>query len=96
MKNIILVSGFLLTIVLYSFAGWQIETVVSDGDVGQFNSLALDSSNNPNISYYDNTSHVLKYARYNGSICLISTVDNNADCGSFSSIALDSNDTGAV
>ena len=33
--------------------GWEIETVVSSGDVGKFASLALDRQDRPHISYFD-------------------------------------------
>jgi hypothetical protein len=39
-----------------------IETIDSEGDVGRFTSLAIDSLDYPHISYYDNSFGDLKYA----------------------------------
>ena len=71
---------------------WHIETVDSEGDVGRWTSIAIDSNNYPHISYYDGTNRHLKYARYNGSDWEISTVDDSGYNGFYTSIALDSND----
>ena len=43
-------------------AGWQIETVDSDGDVGDYSSLALDSAGYPHVGYHDTSHRDLKYA----------------------------------
>lgn len=74
---------------------WVIETVDLAGDVGKCNSLALDSSGNPHISYYDETNENLKYAHWDGSVWQIETVDSVGGVNHYhygSSLALDSSD----
>jgi hypothetical protein len=73
-------------------SGWHIETVDVTGDVGWYNSIALDSSDNPHISYYDCSNGYLKYAYWTGSSWSISSVDTAGDVGFRTSIALDSSD----
>ena len=69
--------------------GWM-ETAVSTDNVGQFCSMALDSSDNPYISYYNNTTTALDYAWRTGTwdngVVAISTAITST------SIDLDSSD----
>jgi hypothetical protein len=71
-------------------ATWSIETVDSIGWVNVVTSIALDSGNNPHISYHDSTNGDLKYARWTGSAWSIETVDSIGWVGERPSIALDS------
>jgi hypothetical protein len=80
----------LLTFSLPVLADWNIQTVDSAGNVGMYDSLALDSSGNPHISYHSFGDSALKYAFHDGSAWHFHTVDNTAWVGEFTSIALDS------
>ncbi|MBI4689418.1 MAG: hypothetical protein HY754_03995 [Nitrospirae bacterium] len=40
---------------------WTISTIDSQGYVGYYNSIAIDSNNKVHISYYDDTNDNLKY-----------------------------------
>jgi len=71
---------------------WSIETVDSDGNVGVFTSIALDTNGYPHISYLEVSNGDLKYAKWNGSEWSIETVDSDGDVGRSTSIALDTND----
>lgn len=71
---------------------WTTETVATGWTIF-FNSIAIDTSGNPHISYYDyynSTTAFLKYAKWNGSSWVIETVDSNGNIGQFNSIKLDS------
>ncbi len=69
---------------------WMNQTVDSAGTVGLYSSLALDSSDNPHISYWDYTNSNLKYAEWNGSAWSRQTIDLAGNVGEYTSIALDS------
>ncbi|MFN0150131.1 MAG: FlgD immunoglobulin-like domain containing protein [bacterium] len=58
--------------------------------VGLYNSLALDAAGNPHVSYLDNTSVDLRYARKSGGVWTIETADGSANSvGWYTSLALD-------
>ena len=76
-------------------AGNTITTVFSTLIVGQHNSIAIGTDNNPVISFYDNSNDDLKVAHCNDISCSttpnITTVDASTDdVGTFTSIAIGS------
>jgi hypothetical protein len=72
-------------------SSWQYETVDPSGGVGQFASIAIDSTTGfLHISYYDEINGDLKYATNASGSWVIDVADNFLDVGQYSSIALDS------
>ena len=71
---------------------WNIETVVLTGDTDLWNSLVLDSSGYPHISYSEASSEDLMYAHWDGTEWQIETVDSEGNVGITNSLALDSSD----
>lgn len=70
---------------------WSIETVDSDGSVGLYSSIAIDSSDNVHISYSDGDNEDLKYTTDASGEWVAETVDSDGSVGWFPSIAIDSN-----
>ena len=71
---------------------WHIEVVDSRVFANGIVSIAVDRNSYPHISYADDKSHDLKYAKWTGSQWGIETVDSWGQLGHKTSIALDSND----
>ncbi len=68
------------------------ETVDTTGIVGYDNSLAVDATHNPHISYFDDDHMDLKYAYKTGETWHTETVDTTGWVGQYTSLALDNND----
>ena len=80
-------------------SSWSTIIIDNSGDVGKWNSIAIDSNNKIHISYYDSSTanKDLKYATCTSSCATASswssiTVDSNGDLGEHTSLAIDSND----
>ncbi len=86
----------------HTIAGWQTQTVDSAGNLGQYTSLAFDSSGNPAISYYDVTNADLKYAHdANGDGDFadageIITIDSTGNVGQYTFLAFDPSGNPAI
>ena len=69
-------------------SSWKINFIDSTNHVGFSTSIALDSNNQPHISYYCNTNLSLKYAHYYDSAWSVETVDSISDVGMYSSLSI--------
>jgi hypothetical protein len=93
MLRFITVTLAVLAPTVFAFAdGWHTESVDTSGEVGKFTSIAVDTSFNPHISYYDDTNDDLRYAYYDGSSWDTGRVDYYGSVGEYTSIALDASD----
>jgi uncharacterized repeat protein (TIGR01451 family) len=80
----------------YNGTAWNLQLVDSGvgpfDNVGMANSLALDATGYPHISYNDFTPRYdLKYASYNGTAWNLQTVDSAGEIRDYTSLALDGN-----
>ena len=75
---------------------WATQIVDFDGSVGQHSSIAIDSSDNVHISYYDAGDDDLKYAASHTGTWVTQVVDGNGSVGQYSSIAIDSSDNAHI
>lgn len=75
----------------YDGSLWHYETVDNSPRVGEYTSLALDSSGTVHIAYFDSKNGDLKYARRVGGNWQVETVASDGLVGQYVSLALDSN-----
>jgi hypothetical protein len=83
-------SNFNLKFARRNGASWQIETVDSAGEIGQYTSLAVVDGR-PAISYqqtFDEFRSTLKYASHDGSMWQIAIVDGFGGAGLYTSLAV--------
>lgn len=83
-----------LKYVHYNGSSWLTEVLdVVSYKQGAYSSIAIDSNNNPHISFTDATKKILKYISWDGSAWKCVVVDSSADVpGLYNSLALDSAD----
>ena len=82
----------ILTTPVSLWAGWESETLASEGTVGGGCSMAADRWSRLHISYVDETEGEVKYARYNGSIWEFETIASDVDVRGLTAIDLDAFD----
>ena len=68
---------------------WHRKTLDSSPGVGQYASIALDTSGKVHISYFDSANLDLKYVTNASGSWVITTVDSSGDVGQYTSIAVD-------
>jgi len=76
----------------YDGFSWEVETPASEGWIGNYSSIALDSKEYPHISYLDFSNTTVNHAYWNGSSWVIEVADSEGIVGWNTCIALDSND----
>jgi hypothetical protein len=72
---------------------WDNTSIDSTGDVGEYTSLAIDSSDKLHVSYRDDDNSQLKYATNISGSWVMTNIDNSADVGYYTSIDINSSDS---
>jgi hypothetical protein len=82
-------SGGQLKYATKSGAAWSVETADGSGDVGKYVSIALSTTGDPNLVYYDATNGDLKRAVKTAGAWTVTTLDGAAaDVGQYVSAAI--------
>jgi hypothetical protein len=92
MKIVSLAISWILVTAGIASAAWVSETVASNGDVGNYNSVLVDHWGRPHVAYYDKTNSLVVYARYNGASWVLQTVASGVTLMGNISLAFDSNE----
>ena len=61
----------------YNGSGWEVQTVLTEGNAGSFTSLILDANDNPQIAFFDDTNNLVRIAIYNGSAWEYQSVESD-------------------
>ncbi len=68
--------------------GWRGGISTPGDDVGRFNSIALNATNQPRVAYWDSTNDKLKFAAFDGTAWTAHTVDAQGSNGRYASLVL--------
>ncbi len=71
---------------------WRFETIDSEGKVGYYGKMKIDSKGNIHVAYYDSTKKALKYGIKKGDKWYFTVIDTKDDPGRFVSIFVDNQD----
>ncbi len=78
---------------VFDGSNWQVEAIGSAKiEYANATSLAVDQQGAPHITYYNNVTRQLKYAKKIAGTWQITTIDSMGDAGRFSSLCLDAAD----
>jgi hypothetical protein len=81
-----------LNYIYWNGENWINEIIAETNDFGIYNSISLDSNNNPHVCFYDKTDGDLKYAFKTNSSWNVEIVDQDGDTGLHCSIIIDGDD----
>jgi hypothetical protein len=77
------------TVTVTAVSTWTLKSLDTAARSGQYASLALDMSGNPQIAYYESKNKELRLEKWNGSSWTRQTVDSTGTVGQYASLAID-------